>query len=225
VTTAPVGRPPADDAVGRSALNLRRWVLIIAPTVAGVLAVGGALADPAVDLDGRALYDVYANEPGPVQWKSVLYHFSYALWALAALMLAGVVRRRRGSWAANLAGLLAFLGISSLPGFLIADFYDSAIGQVHGPEGAVAVEQAMEPMWGLAVMGLTGTVGFFLCLPVAALAAWRAGIVPWWAALAPTVGIAAGTLALGANVPGWLVTTAGFVVLSVVLARALPREA
>jgi hypothetical protein len=32
-------------------------------------------------------------------------------------------------------------------------------------------------------------------------------------------------IVLGANVPGWAVTTAGFLVLSIGLARAVPRDA
>lgn len=222
-TTAPDRRPDAD-SVGPSARAVRRWTLVLAPTLAGLLAVGGAVADPAVDLEGAALYELYAANPGPLQWKSVLYHFSYALWGLAALMLVAVVRRR-GSWLANVAGLLAFLGISSLPGFLLADFYDSAIGQVHGVDGALAVERAMQDMWGLGVLGLTGMAGFLLCLPVAVLAAWRAGMLRWWAVVAPIAGLALGMFVLGANVPGWGVMTAGYAVLSVGLARGLPDGA
>jgi hypothetical protein len=198
-------------------------VLVAAPVVAGLLAIGGAVADPAVDLDGTAMWASYAENPDPLQWKSVLYHFSYAVWCLAALMVAAAVRRR-GSWAANVAGLLAFLGISSLPGFLVVDFYDSSIGQVLGVEATAQVNERLEGMWGLAVMGGTGIVGFLLCLPVAGLAAWRAGLVPWWAAAAPLVGIVAGMGVLGANVPGWAVTTVGFAVLSGALARGTRSE-
>ena len=223
-TTAASDRRSDADSVGSSALATRRWALVVAPTLAGLLAVGGAIADPAVDLDGAALYELYAANPEPLQWKSVLYHFSYATWGLAALMLVAAVRRR-GSWLANVAGLLAFLGISSLPGFLLADFYDSAIGQVHGVDGALAVERAMGDMWGLGVMGTSGIVGLLLCLPVAVLAAWRAGLLRWWAVVAPIGGLALGLFVLGANVPGWLVMTAGYAVLSVGLARGLPDSA
>jgi hypothetical protein len=201
------------------ALAFRRWVLVAAPVLAGLLAIGGAIADPAVDLDGEAMYRIYADNPDPLQWKSLLYHFSYALWGLAALMLAGAVRRR-GSGLANVAGVLAFLGISTLPGFLIVDFYDSAIGRVHGVDGLLAVDAATEPMWGLGVMALSGMAGFLLCVPVAALAAWRGGLLRWWGALAPIAGIVGGMVLLGANVPGWAVTTLGFAVLSVGLARS-----
>ena len=139
--------------VGSSALAARRWFLVLAPVLAGLLAVGGAVADPAMDLEGEAMYAVYAGNPDPLQWKSVLYHFSYAVLAMAALMLAAAVRQR-GSWLANVAGLLGLLGISSIPGFLIIDFYDSAIGQEFGVEGALAVERTMEPMWGIAGLGI-----------------------------------------------------------------------
>ena len=123
-----------------AALAARHAVLVLAPVVAGLLAIGGAVADPAMDIDGAAMYEIYAEQPGPLQWKSTLHHFSYAVWCLAALMLAGVVRRR-GSWLADLAGVPAFLGISTLPGLLFVDFYDSAIGQEYGVEGTLAVER------------------------------------------------------------------------------------
>jgi hypothetical protein len=106
-----------------------------------------------------------------------------------------------------------------MPGFLIVDFYDSAIGQVFGAEATVQVNERMTGMWGLGVMAGTGTIGFLLCLPVAALAAWRAGLIAWWVALAPTAGIGLGLMVVGANVPGWALTTLGFAVLSVGLAR------
>ena len=171
VTTAPVPAEP-----GRSARAARRWFLVAAPVLAGLLAVLGAAADPAVGLEGRDLYRLYADNPEAVQVKSLSYHFAYAFWGVAALLLAWSVRGR-GAWLANLAAVLAFLGATSLPGFL-------------------------------------------LCLPVAALAAWRGGLVPWWAPVAVVAGIGGGFFLVGANVPGTLVMTAGFAALSVALARS-----
>ena len=208
----------AGGAAGASARSARQWVLVLSPVIAGVLAVAGAGADPAVDQDGRALFEVYAADPDAVQWKSFAYHFAYGFWALAALLLAGRVRAR-GSWVANGAGVLAFLAITTLPGFLLADFYDSAIGQNFGADGALRVEDSMGGMWALTAMASSGVVGLLLCLPVAALAAWRARLVAWWAPVAVTLGIVGGFGVLGANVPGALVTAAGFAVLSVALAR------
>ena len=214
-------RTPTDDSAdpGRAARAARRWFLIAAPVLAGLLAVLGAAADPAVDLDGRELYRLYADNPDPLQIKSLSYHFAYAFWGVAALLLAWSVRGR-GAWLANVAVLLAFLGATSLPGFLLADFFDSGIGQVFGVEGNVAVEEAMTGMWALLVMEISGVGGFLLCLPVAALAAWRGGLVPWWAPVAVVAGIGGGFFVVGANVPGALIMTAGFAALSVALARS-----
>ena len=125
-------------STGSSARAARRWFLVLAPVLAGLLAIGGALADPGVDLDGEAMYRIYADEPGPLQWKSVLYHFSYAVWGFAALMLAGRGPRAGGAgWPPSPASS-ELLGISSMPGFLLADFYDSAIGQVYWVDGTLA---------------------------------------------------------------------------------------
>jgi hypothetical protein len=221
---AAVRPSPSARNVGASARSARHWVLVLAPVVAGAFAVVGAAADPAVDQDGRALFEAYAADPDGVQWKSFAYHFAYGFWALAALLLAGRVRHR-GSWVANVAGVLAFLAITTLPGFLLADFYDSAIGQNFGADGALRVEEAMGGMWALTAMATPGVIGLLLCLPVAALAAWRADLVAWWAPAAATAGIVGGFVVVGANVPGALLMAAGFAVLSAALARSGPEGA
>ena len=131
-----------EDGPGRTARSARRWFLILAPTLAGLLAIAGAVADPHTG-DGAAMYGAYAADPDSLQVKALAYHVSYVLWAAAALLLAGLVRRR-GSWIANVAGVLALLGISTMPGFVLADFYDSSIGQAFGVDGALQVEDRME---------------------------------------------------------------------------------
>lgn len=202
---------------GSSARAARRWFLVAAPVLAGVLAMGGAAADPFTG-DGPAFYEAYANEPEMLQFKALGYHFAYLFWSATALFLAGLVRRR-GSWLANIAGVLALLGITTMPGFILADFYDSSIGQLFGVDGAIQVEERMEGMWALVAMGSTGALGLVLALPLATLAAWRGGLLPWWAAAAPTAGIGVGFFLMGPTVAASLALTAGFLVLSVALAR------
>lgn len=213
---------PPGAHVGASARAARRWFLIAAPVLAGLLAILGAATDPAAGEDGRVLYEAYAADPDRLQFKAFGYHFSYAFWGFAALLVAGLVRRR-GSWLANVAGVLVFLGVTTMPGFILADFYDSAIAQVFGADAAVQVNERMEGMWALIMLASTGGIGFLLALPLAALAAWRAGVLSWWGALAPTAGIIGGFIVVGANVPGAVVLTAGFAVLSVALARVDPQ--
>ena len=217
VTTGSAAAAPADPAAGSSARAARRWFLVAAPALAGVCAVVGAAADPAVNQDGAALYAAYAADPDAVQIKSFAYHFSYLFLGAAALALVPHVRRR-GSWLANVAGVLALLGITTMPGFIAVDFFDSATGQLFGVEGAVQVNERVGQMWALVVMAGTGGPSLLLALPLAALAAWRGGLLPWWGPLATTAGLA-GFMVVGANVPGALVMTAGFAVLSVALAR------
>jgi hypothetical protein len=58
-------------------------------------------------------------------------HFAFAFLAVPVIGL--VVVRSRGVWLANVAGLAAILGLTTLPGFLLTDFYDVAIyGELGG---------------------------------------------------------------------------------------------
>ena len=205
---------------GGGAWSARRWFLVLAPVLAGLCAVAGAAADPYTG-DGAALYEAYADDPDGLQYKALAYHFACLFWGAAALLLACSVRGR-GRWIADAAVVLSLLGISTMPGFILADFYDSSIGALFGVEGALEVEDRMGDMWALMVLASTGALGLVLALPVAALAAWRAGLLEWWAGLAATAGIVAGFFVLGPTVAAGLVLTAGFVVLSVGLARVDP---
>jgi hypothetical protein len=101
----------------------------------------GVIADPDPEARGRALVEAYAADPNALNFKAVGYHFAYTLWLAAALGLAALVRRR-GAWLANVAGVLAILGISTIPGFLIIDFLNSAMGRIVGVAEAVRVEVA-----------------------------------------------------------------------------------
>lgn len=206
--------PPA----AGSALSARRWFLIAAPVLAGVFAVVGAYADPAAGLSGAKLYALYAEHPGPLQLKSLGLHWSYAFWIAPALLVVPYVRGR-GAWLANVAGVLGFAGMTTLPGLLFIDWYDSSLGRLYGVDATVAVNERMSQMWGVAAFSAPGLVGFLLALPLAALALWRAGLVRWWAPLSVLLGYAAFMLS---NVLWWgcAITTVCFAVFSLALARA-----
>jgi hypothetical protein len=126
--------------------------------------------------------------------------------------------RDRGIWIANVAAFLGWLGISTLPGLLMIDYYDSAIGQVAGVETTLRVQEVMETMWGVPVIVTPGIVGFVFALPLAAVAAWRAGLVKWWAPLAVICGFLAFTLS-GVAPWGTAITTAFFTLFAYSLWR------
>jgi hypothetical protein len=98
-----------------SALRARRLVVVYAPLFAAVLIVAGFLLDPAIGDSGRELAREYAASPGREQVSALAFHFAFAALALPVVALIVSVRGR-GAWLANVADLLAFLGLTTLPG-------------------------------------------------------------------------------------------------------------
>ena len=210
-THAPAGDKP-------SVVAVRRWFLIACPVLAGLFGVVGAVADPAAGQSGTAMYELYADNPGPLQFKSLGFHWAYSFWIAPALLLVGYVRGR-GAWLANIAAVFGFVGMTTLPGLLFVDYYDSAIGQLYGSEATVAVSEHMgETMWGVQALTLPGLAGFMLGLPLAALALWRAGLVRWWAPASVVAGYVAFTVS---NVTWWgcALTTVCFTVFAYAIAK------
>ena len=217
-TTSTLPPQVSPEARESSALSIRRWFLVACPVLAGLFAIVGAYADPAVGLDGRRLWELYADNPEALQFKSLGLHWSYAFWIAPALLIAPYVRGR-GAWLANLTAFVGFAGMTTLPGLLFTDWYDSAIGQVYGAEGNQAVQDVMDGMWGIPVFVMPGIVGFLLALPLTAITLWRAGLARWWSLAAAVAGLAAFTFS-GITWWGCVITTACFAVFAVALARA-----
>ncbi|RYU12008.1 hypothetical protein [Nocardioides iriomotensis] len=202
-----------------SALSARRAFLVAAPVLAGLFAIVGAYADPGAGVMGQEMWKIYAANPDPLQFKSLGFHWSYAFWIAPALLIAPYVRGR-GAWLANVTALVGFVGMTTLPGMLFIDWYDSALGAMYGVDAVQAVQDTMmNEMWGPRVFQLPGLVGFMLSLPLVALTLWRARLVKWWAIVPVVAGILAFMLS---NVMWWgcAITTVCFAVFSVILAKA-----
>jgi hypothetical protein len=165
-----------------SALRVRKAAVVAAPVLAAILIVAGFFLDPAIDESGRELAREYAENPGREQVSALAFHFAFALLAIPAVALIVAVRGR-GAWLSNLAAFLAVLGMTTLPGFLLTDFYDIAIYGELGGGAWDTVDDRLQELPGAIVMFVTGVFGFLLTLPVALLAAWRAGVLHWWPAL------------------------------------------
>ncbi len=132
--------------------------------------------------------------------------------------------RGKGAWLANIGAILSFAGMVTLPGMLIVDWYQSAIGQLHGLDATLALENHMlATMWGPAGFMIAGMAGFLLGLPLAIAAQWRAGRMKWWAFAA---GIAA-YVAFFVGMSTWWGSALAAAFLGVVafaIARATKRE-
>jgi hypothetical protein len=195
-------------------MSFRRAAVIASPVLAAALIVTGFFLDPAIDESGRELAEEYAAHPGREQVSALAFHFAFALLAVPTVALIVAVRER-GAWLANVAAVLGVLGLTTLPGFLLTDFYDIAIYGELGGDAWDAVDDRIQELPGAAIMFLTGFLGFFFAMPIALLAAWRAGFLPWW----PAVLILAGNV-LAQAVPdgyGLLIWAGTLVVLGYVL--------
>jgi hypothetical protein len=208
-----------------SALEFRRIGLIAAPLLAAVLIVAGVFLDPDIDASGRDLAREYADNPGVTQLSAASFHFAFVMWAPLVFALVGLVRAR-GAWLANVAAVLAVLGATTLPGFLIVDFYDIAIAGELGLDAHDQVTNRLEELPGATVIFVTGFLGHLLCLPVALFAAWRGGFLPLWTPVLVSVAtiLAQVLQPLGS---GLLLLALGMVALAYALARMdwQPHEA
>ena len=161
---------------------------------------------------------IYTDNPGALQWHSLTLHWSYAFWGVTAFMAAAYVRGR-GAVLANIGAFLGFVGMTTLPGMLVIDWYDSSIGQVYGGTPSSSMHDHMDKtLWALPVFAAPGIIGLLLCLPFAAAGLWRAGVVRWWSFAAALAGTAT-FIGSGVTVWGVSITAVLFTVLGVDLAR------
>jgi hypothetical protein len=205
-------------AKGTRAVALRRGFLIASPVLAGILLVIATIADPGAGDTGSEMNRLYTENPGWLQVHTLTLHWSYAFWGVTAFMAASYVRGR-GAVLANVGAFLGFVGMTTLPGILAVDWYDSSIGQVYGVDAIASLHEHMDKtMWALPFFAAPGIVGLLLCMPFAFAALWRAGFVHWWSFAAAFVGTAT-FIGSGVTVWGVTLTAVLFTVLGVDLAR------
>jgi hypothetical protein len=200
-----------------SALSFRRTALVALPLLAGVLIVAGVFLDPDIGASGRELAEEYAANPGVTQVSALSFHFAFIAWAPLVFALVGLVREQ-GAWLANVAAILAVLGATTLPGFLIVDFYDIAIVDTVGGEAYERITDRLEELPGATVLFITGFLGHVLSLPVALFAAWRGRLLPLWVPLVVS-GASIAAQALPPGGIGLLLLAVSMVVLAYALAR------
>jgi len=197
-----------------SALSFRRWAVILAAGLSGVIVLISMLFDPAPDAEGRELIQAYAANDRAQGLHTNLIHYGFALFAPVAYAMVGLVRRR-GAWIANLAGLLGVLGLSTLPGLVFIDYFSVAVEHVAGLEAAVNAQGAVEKLPGFAAVTVPAFISAILAVPVASLALWRARLVAWWIPLVAAAAflgpnflqgpaiVAFSVMAVGMLVVGW----------------------
>lgn len=197
---------------------LRRGSFVASPILAGVLLLVATIADPGAGKTGAAMNRLYTEHPGALQIHSLTLHWSYAFWGLTALLAASYVRNR-GAVLANIGAFLGFVAMTTLPGILAVDWYDSSVGQVYGVDAITSLHEHMDKtLWALPLFAAPGIIGLLLCLPVAVAGLWRGGVVRWWSFAAVLVGTAT-FIGSGVTVWGVSLTAVFFTVFAVDLAR------
>jgi hypothetical protein len=189
--------PPRATTGDESARSLRfmltdprrfsRLIAAFALIVGPLVVLAGMIATPWEDEATTASYhDALAAHPGQAEIAATLLHFGYLLLLPAALGIMHLARRASPKLA-HIGGLLSVLGLATLPGLLVTDFYDLALAQHLPREQSVLISDATQDSWAAAVMGLSAIAPMFFGLIILMVAASRAGITQRWAPVASAI--------------------------------------
>jgi hypothetical protein len=171
-------------------------------TIAGGALIAGALlytaglatSPPAASMAPADYIDSLARDEGQTTLSAMLLHYGNMAMGMAWLAAPALVRGRRGRAATITGALLGALGLVTVAGFVLYDFWTGAIGRELDQATAVALFDAVQASPGAAVVGtvtLFGLVG-----PLVAYAGLaRAGVTGWWL-LVPAVLAIASSMAL-----------------------------
>ncbi|QZY28933.1 hypothetical protein [Nocardioides coralli] len=197
-----------------SALRARRLAVISAAALSGLLVLVSMVLDPAPDADGTEMVAGYAEHLTRSGLHTNLIHYGFALLAPVVYAMVALVRGR-GAWLANIAGVLAIVGLSTLPGLVLLDFTSVATVLATDLETSALVDAELEALPYFIAVIIPAFLTSVLALPLAVVALWRAGLFPGFmallalpAAVAPNV-MPTWWLAFGTNAV-WMLAVAYF---------------
>lgn len=164
----------------RKIARFRRIGTAVCFILAATLFLAGIVIAPWEADDTRAAwYDALRGDPDRAQAAAVFLHFGFLLYVPAFF---GVLALMRGKWGmtGHIAAITAALGLATMSGFLINDFYDLGIAQTMTNEEAAVLDATMDGMWGIPIMAIPAFLGATLGTVVLYVALWRAGWVQAW---------------------------------------------
>src|SRR3954469_19919876 len=164
-----------------------RRAAVVALVGGPLVTLAGMLATPGEKEATTASYhDALAAHPDQAQVAAILLHLGYLLLLPAALAMFHLARRATPRLT-HVGGVLALIGLGSLPGLLVTDFYDLALAQGLPRSQSVAISDSVggAGMVALAIPAIGGT-GLGLTPP--RVATWRAGIARGWVPFAIFLG-------------------------------------
>jgi MFS family permease len=169
--------------------RFRRRVMAVTIGVGAALTFAGFATTNWEGTTEKADYlNSLTEAPVQSQIAAVLLHFGY-MGFLPLLLALGAFARRRAVKLGHVGLGLGLVGALSLPGLLVTDFYDLAIGANLPIDQAVKVSDAAQGYgWAIALGGPT-VLGVFVGMLLLLIAGWRSGFLGWYPAVALIAGI------------------------------------
>jgi hypothetical protein len=151
-----------------------------------LLYTAGLATSPPQDSMAAADYiESLARDEGRTALSALLLHYGNIAMGLAWLAAPALVRGRRGLVATVVGALMAALGLVSVAGNVLFDFWTGALGRDLDAGTAEALFTSVQSSPGVAVVGTVTLFGLLGPLVVLVGLA-RAGVTGWWL-LAPAV--------------------------------------
>ncbi|MGK5169509.1 hypothetical protein [Geodermatophilus sp. CPCC 205761] len=189
VRTTPA--PSVSTETPRSAGSLLLPIAGGALIAGSLLYVAGMATSPPQDSMADADYiAALARDEGQTTLSAVLLHYGNLLAGLAWLAAPALVRGRRGRIATVVGALMAALGLVTVAGFVLYDYWTAAVGRELDPEVALSLFDSVSADPAVAVVGIVTLFGILGPL-VALTGLARAEVTGWWLLLPAVASIAA----------------------------------
>jgi hypothetical protein len=189
MTTSSLSARPAttDERPARSTGALMLTLAGGAMVAGSLLYVAGMVTSPPQDSQAAADYiAALGRDEGQTTLSAMLLHYGNTALALAWLAAPALVRGRRGRVPTVVGALMSAIGLVTVAGFVLYDYWTGAIGRELDPATALGVYEAVGANPGVAVVGVLTLFGLLGPI-VGYVGLARAGVTGWWL-LVPVVG-------------------------------------
>lgn len=218
-STPTTGERPARSA-GSRLLPIAGGALI----AGSLLYVTGMATSPPQDsMDNADYIAALARDEGRTALSAMLLHYGNMLLAPAWLAAPALVRGRRGSATTIAGALLSAVGLVSVTGLVMYDYWTGAIGRALDPAAALALFEDVSGSPAVAVAGTLTLFGLLGPLVVYAGLA-RAGVTSWWLFVPAVVSFAASAAIPFSPVAHGALAVVGAVPVVVIGLRMLQRN-
>ncbi len=192
VTTVPANSSTtAAPRPGRSAGSLMLPIAGGALIAGSLLYVAGMATSPEAASMAPADYIAsLARDPGQTALSALLLHYGNLALGLAWLAAPALVRGVKGRIPTVVGALMSALGLVTVAGFVLYDFWTGGIGRELDAGTAESLFESVNSSPGLAVIGIVTVLGLVGPL-VGYVGLARAGVLSWWLLVPAVAALAA----------------------------------